>query len=612
MAKKPEKLSKSRVLYGVSASPGIAVGPAVALEDPRAGVEERALAAAEVEAEVERFQRALAASREELAAVRTATEADLGESQARVFDVQIEVLNDPLAVGRTVDAIRAERRNAGFLFRRHIDEIADRLRDLSDDYFSERSVDLLDVKRRVLRHLAGNVDRRRSRPVGGVLVGREIAPSDAVVLDPARIHGFATEQGGATSHASIMARARGIPAVVGVKGLGASVREGDVVAVDGFLGKVLVNPGTAVRERLEERRRAFAKLQRQHARLVALPAETLDGHRVKLSANMEMPAEIDFIRERGAEGIGLFRTEFFFMYKHRAPTEEEQYEIYREALEGTAPHGAVIRALDVGGDKIASYMNVIRERNPFLGMRGIRYLVAHPDVFRTQLRAILRAGVHGHAQILFPMVSSVGEFRYAKKLVRGAMASLRRRKAAFDESPELGVMVEVPSAVMMADELAREADFLSVGSNDLIQYLLAIDRDNEALLELYQPNHPAMLRALKLTVDAAHRHGRWVSICGEMAGDPQSVPLLIGLGFDRLSVSPYLIPEVKQTVRSLRYEDCRRLAGDALACRGPREVTALIEERLGSGFSDLLVLIREADGKPPAGAASGRARRTKP
>jgi len=272
--------------------------------------------------------------------------------------------------------------------------------------------------------------------------------------------------------------------------------------------------------------------------------------------------------------------------------------VYREVIESVEPDSVVIRALDVGGDKIASYMGVIRERNPFLGMRGIRYLVAHPVLFRSQLRAILRAAAGGRAHILFPMVSSLQEFRHARELIRSAMNSLRRRNVPYDAEPELGVMVEVPSAVMMAEELAAEADFLSVGSNDLIQYLLAIDRDNEALSELYQPNHPAVLRALKTTVEAAHRHGKWVSICGEMAGDMLSVPLLVGLGFDRLSVSPYLVPEVKQTIRSLNFDDCRRLAEDALACGEAGEVNALIDERLGSRFSDLLSLTRETNGKP--------------
>lgn len=378
------------------------------------------------------------------------------------------------------------------------------------------------------------------------------------------------------------------------------------MALDGFQGRVEVNPTPETLARFRRRQRAFARLQRQHASLAELPAETTDGRRISLTANMEMPAELDYIRERGAEGIGLFRTEFFFMWQRRAPSEDEQTRVYREVFEAVSPRTVVIRALDVGGDKIASYMGMVRERNPFLGMRGIRYLMGHPDVFRTQLRAILRAGAGYRARILFPMVSSVHEFRYARRLTRAAAAALRKRGVEFDREPEMGVMVEVPSAVMMADELAREADFLSVGSNDLIQYLLAIDRDNEALFDLYQPNHPAVLRALKTTVDAGHRHRREVSICGEMAGDPLSVPILVGLGFDRLSVSPYLVPEVKQTVRSLNFENCRRLAEEALSRESAEEVLELIEKRIGSRFSDLLTLTRDLNGQPAPGGPRGK------
>jgi len=600
LAKKrdPKPGLEPRTFQGVAAAPGIAVGPALRLEDPVAAVEERTLGPGEIEPEVERFLDALERARVELDDLREATLLDLGEEQAKIFDVQLMVLRDPLAVDRTIAAIRSEHKNAEFLFRRHVMEMTEGLQKLSDSYFSERAVDFLDVKRRVLRHLAGDDDGGTLPERRGVLLGREIAPSDAVLLDPEKVLGFVTDSGGTTSHAAIMARARGIPGVVGVKGITETVRDGDTVALDGFRGRVELNPTPETLARLGERKRAFERIQEQHAALAGLPAETADGHRVTLSANMEMPAELDYIKKRGAEGIGLFRTEFFFMWQKRAPSEDEQTRVYREVIESVEPDSVVIRALDVGGDKIASYMGVIRERNPFLGMRGIRYLVAHPVLFRSQLRAILRAAAGGRAHILFPMVSSLQEFRHARELIRSAMNSLRRRNVPYDAEPELGVMVEVPSAVMMAEELAAEADFLSVGSNDLIQYLLAIDRDNEALSELYQPNHPAVLRALKTTVEAAHRHGKWVSICGEMAGDMLSVPLLVGLGFDRLSVSPYLVPEVKQTIRSLNFDDCRRLAEDALACGEAGEVNALIDERLGSRFSDLLSLTRETNGKP--------------
>lgn len=600
MARKAETL-RPKTLRGVPVAPGIAIGPVHRLEDPLLAAEERVLAERDVDAEVARFREAIARARSELQDLREATQRDLDEETARIFDVQILVLQDPMAVERTEAAIRRERRNAEFLFRRHMLEAGNHLRSLSDSFFRERGADLLDVKQRVLRHLSGTPARRAVK--GSVLIAREMTPSDAVLLDPEQVLGFATEAGGATSHVAIMARARGIPAVVGVHGLMESLADGDVVALDGLRGLVETEPSPATLERFRARRRAFSRLEKKHAKLAGLPSETLDGRRILLSANMEVPGELDYILARGADGIGLFRTEFFFMLSHRAPTEEEQVEVYANILQRVKPNGVVIRVLDIGGDKMASYLGMPKEHNPLLGMRGIRYLLARPRLFSMQLRAILRAGAKGHARILLPMVSSLEEFETTRKLMRQAMSVLRRRRQAFDAEPELGVMVEVPSAVMMADELAQAADFLSVGSNDLIQYLLAIDRDDRALHDLYQPHHPAVLRALRRTVEAAHRHAKPISICGEMAGNPLSTPLLVGLGFDQMSVSPYMLPDIKQAIRSVRYTDCRVLAEEALACRHPEEVSALVQRRLGTHFSDLLELIledaREAGSQDP-------------
>lgn len=595
MAKKARS-KRNRIYQGVPAAPGIAVGPARCIHDPVGQVAERSIPATRIEAEVIRFREALSRARAELVDLRKTTRRDLDEETARIFDVQIAVLRDPMAVDRTEEAIRSERKNAEFLFRRHMVEMRDNLKALSDSYFSERAVDLVDVKQRVLRHLSGDVATVSHRK--GVLLARELAPSEAVMLDPSRVLGFATDLGGTTSHASIMARARGIPAVVGVSGLTEGVADGEVVALDGFRGTIEVNPSAKSLQQLKSRQRAFSRLEKRHAKLAELPAETGDGHRIRLSANMELPAELDYILSRGAEGIGLFRTEFFFMETHRAPTEDEQYRVYRDLLRRAGNAGVVIRALDVGGDKVASYLGLVKERNPFFGMRGIRYLVEHPVLFMTQLKAILRAGVHGKARILFPMVSSVGEIHEIRKLVRRAVRSLKRARHRHDAVPELGAMIEVPSAVMMADEIAAVADFLSVGSNDLTQYMLAVSRDNQALQDLYQPLHPAVLRALKLTVDAGHRHGKPVSICGEMAGEPLAIPILLGLGFDQLSVSPYLIPDVKQTIRAVNQAECQELAEKALNCHGAAEVEGLILERMGSRFSDLLSLIQNSDHRP--------------
>jgi phosphotransferase system enzyme I (PtsI) len=589
LAKKPE--TRPRALRGIPASPGIAVGIARRVENPLLDIEERTISDREVELEISRFTSAIEKARAELTLLRESTRRDLDEEMARIFDVQLQILEDPMAVDRTLAAIRREHRNAAFLFRRHMLEAGEELRSRSDAFFLERGVDLVDVKQRVLRHLLGSEPPNRQK--SGVLVARELTPSEAVLLDPEVVTGFATEAGGATGHVTVMARARGIPAVVGVAGLMEAVEEGDTIALDGLRGLVEIGPLPATVERMRARKRAFARLEKKHARLAGALSETLDGRRVRLAANMEVPEELDYILARGADGIGLFRTEFFFMVRHRAPSEDEQVEVYTRILDRVKPKHVVIRALDVGGDKMASYLGVPKEHNPLLGMRGIRYLIAHPRLFSMQLRAILRAGVAGKARILLPMVSSLDEFEQSRALMREAMTSLRRRRVPYDEEPLLGAMIEVPSAVMMADELAETADYFSVGSNDLIQYLLAIDRDDGALHSLYQPHHPAVLRALQRTVEAAHRHGKPVTICGEMAGHPLSTPLLIGLGFDELSVSPYMLPDVKQAIRSVRYTDCRVLAEEALACRHPDEVSNLIRRRLGTHFSDLLELIQE-------------------
>jgi phosphotransferase system enzyme I (PtsI) len=575
----------------VPAAPGIAVGPARRLEDPLETIPERAIPASGVDREIARFREALDGARRELTELRNSTRNDLDEETARIFDVQLMVLEDPLAVDRTEEAIRNEKKNAEFLFRRHMVEMTESLKALSDSHFSERAVDLSDVKRRVLRHLSG--DGARPRELSGVLMVRELAPSDAVMLQPGQVLGFATDFGGATSHAAIMARARGIPAVVGAKGVSDAVVDGETVAVDGFQGVVEINPTPETLARLQSRQEAWDRLVEQQAKLEDLPTETRDGHRIILSANMEIPAELEYITRRGGDGIGLFRTEFFFMWSQRPPSEEEQVTVYREILERMKDAVVTIRALDVGGDKIASYLGIARERNPFFGVRGVRYLIAHPKLFTTQLRAVLRAAPSGNARLLVPMVSSLGEFRTVKRMVAQCAAALAKEGRTHADTLPIGAMIEIPSAVFMADEIAAEADFLSVGSNDLIQYTLAIDRDNESLHHLYQPHHPAVLRALDLTVAAAHRHGKPASLCGEMAGDPLSAPLLVGLGFDQLSVSPSMIPDVKQAIRAVSRERCRDLVTEALACNDPMEVTRLIETKLSKEFAEFLSLFND-------------------
>jgi phosphoenolpyruvate-protein phosphotransferase len=383
------------------------------------------------------------------------------------------------------------------------------------------------------------------------------------------------------------------------------VKEGDTVGLDGFRGTVEINPGPDTVEELNRRRRAFVRLQRRHQRLATGPAETRDGQRILVSANMEIPAELETILERGADGIGLFRTEFFFMERHRAPSEAEQLEVYREVYRRISPRPLVVRVLDLGGDKAASYLGLNAERNPFLGLRGIRFLIAHPELFRTQLRAILRAGRGHPVRLLFPMVGSLSELRAAKSLVQSVERELLREGETPAPPPEIGVMIEVPSAVMMMDEMAAEAEFLSVGSNDLIQYLLAVDRNESSLSHLYQPHHPSVLRALEFITEAAHRRGKPVSLCGEMAGEPHSIPLLLGLGFKQLSVNPCQVPDIKETVRALDSVECRALVEEALRCHEAEEVNDLILRRIRGRYAALLAAIQESNGRETRPATPG-------
>lgn len=592
--------ARELVLKGVAASPGIALARALCLDSSEPEVEERVIPPEAVTSEMERFCRAVADARRELEALRETTRQTLGEDQAAIFDAHLAMLADPLAIDQTIDGIRTELRNPEFLFRRNMSRVAESLERNKDAYFSERAADIRDVKRRVLRRLTGAPPLRGlAGDECGIVVAHEISPSEAAVLDPTRVLGLAVDTGGFTAHVAIMARSRGIPAVVGLRNLSGEVKAGDTIVLDGTRGRVILNPRPATRERYEERRLRLCELETRRRSLVALPAQTRDGRTIILAANMETPADADLILERGAAGVGLFRTEFFFMQHHRLPTEDEQYEAYRRVAERMAPHAVIIRTLDVGGDKFASYLGADPESNPFLGVRGIRFLMDHPDIFYPQLRAALRASAHGRVKLLLPMISGLEELRAARENCRRAMAELTGEGHAFDPALEIGIMVEVPSTVMMADRMAAEADFFSIGSNDLIQYTLAVDRGSARVAHLYEPLHPAVLIAIHRTVEAAHARGRWVGICGEMAADPRAALVLIGLGLDELSVGPYLVPEIKRIIREVDFGEMALLARHVIGLGTAEEVRAAIEPIFARLFPDLVA----ANGAVHGGAA---------
>jgi phosphotransferase system enzyme I (PtsI) len=580
--------SGSRVLRGVAASPGIAVGKVYILELEELHIKERDLSPQEIEPELARFKAALSVTREEIEQVRATINEELGSEQAKVFDAHLQILDDVEAVGETVRVIREEGKNAEFAYRRTLSKIAEGFDALEEEHFRSTAADVRDVKRRVIRHLLGK-PRRSLGEIGGqvILVARDLTPSEAAFLNQDTVLGIATDSGGRTSHAAIMARARGIPAVVGLKYVTLHVKQGDTAAVDGNRGLVEVHPDDQALKDYTKRRSQFLELEGALLNTRELPAVTPDGRQIELSANIEMPEEAQLALDRGARGVGLFRTEFFYMKSARLPSEEEQYQAYRKVAELLHPYPVIIRTVDVGGDKFASYLGTEKENNPFLGWRGIRFSLERTEIFKIQLRAIFRAAAVGNVKLMFPMISSLDELRQANAICKEVKDELRAKRVPFGENCEVGIMAETPAAVFIADSLAREADFFSIGTNDLIQYTLAVDRGNEKIAHLYEPLHPAILRSIKTLVDTGHKHDIWVGVCGEMCGDPAGAVILLGLGLDEFSTSPYLLPEIKTIVRSVTYAEAKELAERALCLSTAADVRRFVEDKIASRFPQI-------------------------
>ena len=568
-------------LEGIAASPGIGLGPIVRYEPEPLEPRDQTIDPGRIESEIARFHAALAASRRDLQTIRDGIATELGEKEALIYEAHLMMLDDPDLRREVEEHIRRELKPVGYCVRAYMSRLVTRLDKVEDEYLRERRADVMDVERRLLRHLLGAGPRPlETLSTPSIIVAHDIPPSEVALLDRTRVLGFATEVGSRTSHCAIVARGRGIPAVVSVHGLMQRVRAGDLGAVDGFAGVIDLNPPARERSEIERRR---DQTERQREALVGLhdlPAVTTDGRAVELGVNIELPDESEGVLTSGADGIGLFRTEFFYLNRLELPTEEEQYVAYRTVAEHIAPRPVIFRTMDLGGDKVASYLGMTHETNPFLGWRGIRFALQHPEVFRTQLRALYRASAHGRARVMFPMVSSESELLHALELCAQARAELDRAGQAYDPTVELGIMIETPSAVWMSDVLARHASFFSIGTNDLTQYTLAMDRDNERLAHLYEPLEPAVLRSIRHSVEEARRASRWVGVCGEMAGDPHNAVLLAGLGVDELSMSSFDLPRVKAAIRAVSLADARRLAEDALALPSAAAVKELLRTRL--------------------------------
>jgi phosphoenolpyruvate-protein phosphotransferase/dihydroxyacetone kinase phosphotransfer subunit len=564
------------IATGIPAAPGIAIAPAYRL-DAQAIIPER-YDVNDTAAELQRLRTAIDEAVQELDQVAAQTRQKLGTAEADIFEVHSLILQDPELVDTVQKQIRQTAHNAEYVWWETIEQTANRYATLDDDYLRVRAADVIDVGRRVLRKLSPHTTPVISITTPGILVAQDLSPSDTAQLDPEKVVGILAAKGGATSHSAILARALGIPAVVGLESTYQQIEPGATIAMDGRTGWVWLEPSAEQLKQLHEKQQSWLETQRRFRAQCHEPAVTLDGHRIDIAANVGRVEDVLLATEVGAEGVGLFRTELLFMDRPAAPSEQEQYEAYVQAAQPIGDSPLIVRTLDVGGDKPLAYIDIGDEGNPFLGYRGVRYWLDTPAVARPQLRAICRASAEHHLKIMFPMISTLAELLRAKMLVRSVQDELQAENVRYDPNVEIGIMIEVPSAVLIADQLAQHVDFFSIGTNDLTQYVLAADRGNLNVSELANPLQPAVLRAINQIIATAHRAGIRVSVCGEMASRPLAVPVLVGLGADELSMSSPAIPEVKALIRSLTYRETQRLATEVLDLDSAAVVEAHLEE----------------------------------
>lgn len=569
----------SQLFTGIGVSAGIVIGKALLVGREYPQVTERSVVGSEVPSEKQRFRDSLDLSRQQIQELKARVADMLGEKDASIFDAHMLLLGDKALLEEVHNGIAQQGRNAEFIFSQVIDRYARALQAVPDSYIRDRILDIRDVAARVIRNLQGEGPTDLAHLEGErILVAHDLSPSDTASMDRQNVIAFATCVGSRTSHTAIMARSLGIPAVVGVCGVMDTIKSGDEVILDGYHGTLCVKPTAAHLEDSRKQMRAQEEWLRNIEAEASLPAETQDSFRVQLAANIELAEEVDVVRRTAGVGIGLFRTEYLFMNQAVLPDEERQVAAYRRVVQGIYPQSVIIRTLDIGGDKFLSHLNLPSELNPFLGIRAIRFCLSQPDIFMTQLRAILRASAFGKVRIMFPMIATMEELQQALTHLKLARAELDAKGIAYNHHLDVGIMIEVPAAAMMADQLAKHVDFFSIGTNDLIQYSLAADRSNPATSYLYQPTHPAIIRLLRQVVHAATQQGIWVSVCGEMAGDPLYTPLILGLGLQELSMSVHAIGPIKRLVRRLKMHDAEDLVRKAMFCTTAEEVRAMCEE----------------------------------
>ena len=563
---------------GTGASPGIALGKALVIEHSELVIEKKTIE--NIDKEIQKLESAVKVSKEELTKVKEKALAELGEHEAEIFEAHLLVLEDPELIGSAISKIRDEKVNADYALNEIKEIFVAMFESMDNEYMRERAADIKDVTNRVLRHILGiKVVDLAELDEEVVLIAHDLTPSDTATMNKNMVRGFLTDIGGRTSHTAIMARTLEIAAVVGLNDITKKVKDGDYIVFNGDTGEVIVNPDEETKAKYASLKEEFEEYRKSLELLKGQASITTDGRHVELAGNIGSPNDVEGLIKNDAEGVGLYRTEFLYMDKEDSfPTEEEQYEAYKAVLEGMNNKPIVIRTLDIGGDKELPYFEMEAEMNPFLGYRAIRLCLDRKDIFKTQLRALYRASVHGKLRIMFPMISSLEELLDAKEVIKEVLKELDAENIAYSNDVEVGMMIEIPSAAVISDVLAKHVDFFSIGTNDLIQYTCAVDRMNQKISHLYNQFNPAVLRLIKMVIDNAHKEGKWVGMCGESAGDQRMIPILLGFGLDEFSMSPISILPARKLITSLSYADMQKFADEVLAMGTAKEIKEYVDK----------------------------------